>query len=211
MSIGVSVVREQQFSAQTLVVRGQDNTRNPPLRIASDIIGNPLTTIKTINMKENIIIKRATKDDCKTLANVIETVVQAIPYYNDLAKQSEIAKFQTSDLISKIEADKHSVIIATINDEIVGFCMTRFDDYIILLEWFGVLETHRGKGIANLLLTALNETISIRQCHKIWCDCRTSNKASIHILTNHGFKQLVTILNHWYKQDFILWEKEINR
>lgn len=161
-------------------------------------------------MIDKINIRHATQDDCKTLPNVIETVIQAIPYYNDLAKQSEIAKFQTSDLLRKIEEDKYSVIIATNNDEIVGFCMTRFDDYLIWLEWFGVLETHRGKGIANLLLTELEKTIIIRQCHKVWCDCRTSNIALIHILTKHGFKQVVTVHNHWYKQDFILWEKEIN-
>lgn len=161
-------------------------------------------------MTDKIIIRQATQDDCKKLPTVIETVVQAIPYYNDLAKQSEIAKFQTADLLSKIETDKFSVMVATNNDEIVGFCMTRFDDYLIWLEWFGVLETHRGKGIANMLLTELDKTITVRQCHKLWCDCRTSNKASIHILTNHGFKQLVTLPNHWYKQDFILWEKEIN-
>ncbi|MEI6140787.1 MAG: GNAT family N-acetyltransferase [Mariniphaga sp.] len=160
-------------------------------------------------MTENIIVKRATIEDCKTLPSVIETVVQAIPYYNDLAKKSEIAKFQTDDLICKIEADKNSVIIAIINDNIVGFCMTRFDDYLIWLEWFGVLENHRGKGIANLLLNELDKSILIRQCHKIWCDCRTSNKASIHILSNHGYKQIITISNHWYTQDFILWEKVI--
>lgn len=161
-------------------------------------------------MTDNINIRHATKDDCTSLPKVIESVVQAIPYYNDLAKQSEIAKFQTTDLLSKIETDKHSVLVATNKDEIVGFCMSRFDDYLIWLEWFGVLETHRGKGIANLLLLELDKTITVRQCHKLWCDCRTTNKASIHILTNHGFRQIVTIPNHWYKQDFILWEKEIN-
>lgn len=160
-------------------------------------------------MKNIISIKHATKADCETLPKVIEEIIQAIPYYNDLAKQSEIAKYQTSDLIHKIEEDEQAVIVAKINDEIVGFLLTRFDDYLIWLEWFGVVDAHRGKGIANLLLTEIDKTISTRGCHKIWCDCRTSNKASLHILTNHSFNQLVTIPNHWYKQDFILWEKEI--
>jgi len=160
-------------------------------------------------MKEKIIIRLATIEDCTTLSNVIESVVNSIPYYNELAKKTEIAKYTTSDLISKIEADKFSVIIATIDDKIVGFCITKFDDFLILLEWFGVLDNFRGKGIANMLLTEVDEVISIRGCHKIWCDCRTTNKASIYILTSHGYSRLVTISNHWYKQDFILWEKVI--
>ena len=160
-------------------------------------------------MKNNIYIRQATEADCAMLSKVIETVIQGIPYYNDLAKESEIAKFREERLITKVAADKYAVILATINDKIVGFCLNRFDDNLIWLEWYGILEAHRGKGISNLLLKELSKTISIRQCHKIWCDCRTSNEASIHILTNHGFRQLLTIANHWYKQDFILWEKEV--
>ena len=161
-------------------------------------------------MNEEVTIRQAIQSDCAKLSEVIEAVIKAIPYYNDLAKESEIKKFQPSDLELKIVDDKHSVIIATIKDEIVGFCLSRFDDNLIWLEWFGVLEVYRGTGISNLLLTELDKTVLIRGCHKIWCDCRTSNKASIHILTTHGYKQIVTIPNHWYKQDFILWEKPFN-
>jgi RimJ/RimL family protein N-acetyltransferase len=161
-------------------------------------------------MNEEVTIRQAIQSDCVKLSEVIEAVIKAIPYYNALAKESEIKKFQPSDLELKIIDDKHSVIIATIKDEIVGFCLSRFDDNLIWLEWFGILEVYRGKGISNLLLTELDKTVLIRGCHKIWCDCRTSNKASIHILTTHGYKQIVTIPNHWYKQDFILWEKPFN-
>lgn len=161
-------------------------------------------------MTDKIQIRLATANDCQTLPKIIEKVVQDIPYYNDLAKKSEISKFQTTDLVSKIHEDKFSILVAVNSQEILGFCMSRFDDYLLWLEWFGVVENYRGQGVANLLLNELDKTIEIRKCHKIWCDCRTSNKASIHILTNHGFRQLVTIPNHWYKQDFILWEKEFN-
>jgi len=161
-------------------------------------------------LKKNISVRKARPKDCEKLSLVIETVIRAIPYYNDLAKDTEVSKFKTVDLKLKIKDDPHSVIIACIDNEITSFCLSRFDDYVIWLEWFGVLETYRGKGIANLLLLELDSTISLRKCHKIWCDCRTSNKASIHILTTHGYKQLTTIANHWYKQDFILWEKLIN-
>lgn len=161
-------------------------------------------------MIDKIEIREATQTECFQLSQVIESVIRDIPYYNDLAKKSEISKFQPFDLEEKIKQDSHSIVIAQFGDKIVGFCLSRFDDNLIWLEWFGILEAYRGKGIANLLLDELEKTIIIRQCHKIWCDCRTSNKASIHILTNHGYKQLVTIPNHWYKQDFILWEKPIN-
>lgn len=155
----------------------------------------------------DIEIRYATKEDCEILSKVIERVIENIPYYNDLAKRDEILKFQPQDLEKKIANDKFSAIVAITDKSIVGFCLTRFDDYLIWLEWVGVAENYRGKGVANLLLKELDKTTLPRNCHKTWCDCRTLNKAAIHILTHNGYRQLVTIRNHWYNQDFILWEK----
>lgn len=154
-------------------------------------------------------IRCATKNDCSALSTVITTVIQNIPYYNDLAKQTEISKFQPHALEEKIRDDEFSVLLATGQHKIIGFCLSRFDDYLIWLEWFGVVEEERGRGVAALLLKELEKTISRRECHKIWCDCRTDNAASIHLLTRHKYKQLATLYNHWYGQDFILWEKAV--
>lgn len=160
-------------------------------------------------MINSIEIRFATADDCEQLSKLIAAVIKNITYYNDLAKVNEVEKFNVHHLQEKIKADRLSVIIATIENEIAGFCLSRFDDYTIWLEWFGIAENHRGKGISHLLLNELDTTILPRECHKIWCDCRTSNEASVHILASHGYNQLITIANHWYNHDFILWQKFI--
>jgi ribosomal protein S18 acetylase RimI-like enzyme len=160
-------------------------------------------------MTESVAIKFANAIDAQNLSSVIRTVIEAIPYYNEIAKSNEIAKYTSDSLIKKISDDQYSVIIASVNGEIAGFCMSEFDHYTIWLEWFGVLEKYRGLGLTALLLVKLEDTMKVRGSHKIWCDCRTDNKASMHILSSKGFKQLVTIYNHWYSQDFILWEKQI--
>jgi RimJ/RimL family protein N-acetyltransferase len=152
----------------------------------------------------NIKIRFATINDCDELSNVVTTVIQNIPYYNDLSKKYEISKFQSDNLKDKIAEDIFSIILSIVDNKIVGFCLSRFDDYLVWLEWFGILKEYRGKGISKLLLTELDKTILPRKCHKVWCDCRTENTASIYILTSNGYNQLVTIPNHWYKQDFIL-------
>lgn len=154
-------------------------------------------------------IRYAQKKDCDALSEAIAEVIKAIPYYNDLAKRNEVEKFTAPNLERKIDEDPYSIIVAHVNDRIAGFCLSRFDDYTVWLEWFGVMPKFRGMGISNLLLKRLEETVAPRQCHKIWCDCRTSNEASIHILTAHGYRQLAIVTNHWYGQDFILWEKSI--
>jgi len=166
--------------------------------------------MNTIGMKRDIIIRHAMVSDCDMLSEVIEAVIVDIPYYNDIAKESEIRKYKSADLKFKVQEDKNAILVAVIENDIVGFCLSRFDDNVIWLEWFGVHKNFRGLGVSNLLLKELDKTVLIRDCHKIWCDCRTSNNGSIHILTKNGYKQIVTLKNHWYKQDFILWEKPFN-
>jgi len=156
-------------------------------------------------------IKLMTEADAAELSTAIRDVIQGIPYYNDIAKSSEIKKFSESSLINKIHDDKYSVIVVRENKKIVGFCLSRFDDFLIWLEWFGVLKDQRGNRISKLLLEELEKTTRLRGCHKIWCDCRTTNEASKHILSAFGYKQITTITNHWYGQDFILWQKEISK
>ncbi|MEO6316381.1 MAG: GNAT family N-acetyltransferase [Chitinophagaceae bacterium] len=155
----------------------------------------------------DILLRLAAPQDAEQLAAVLTTLINDIPHYNALAKQHETSRYSPAALLTKINDDRYAVIIAHMGDAIVGFCLSRFDDYTIWLEWFGVIAANRGKGITRQLLNKLEESVAERSCHKIWCDCRTTNQAAIHLLTGAGYAQLATIRNHWYGQDFILWEK----
>jgi len=161
-------------------------------------------------MNSSPLLRFATEPDAEPLAKAIETLIAAIPYYNDLAKSNETARYNAAALLAKMKEDPYAIIVAEESDCMAGFCLSRFDDYTIWLEWFGVTENFRGMGLTRQLLQKLEDTVITRDCHKIWCDCRTSNTAAIHLLTGAGYTQMVTVKNHWYKQDFILWEKAIN-
>ena len=161
-------------------------------------------------MNTALTLRQATALDTEVLAEAIKKLISAIPYYNDLAKQHETARYSSTTLLLKIKEDPWSVIILCNDNEIAGFCISRFDDYTIWLEWFGVTDNYRGQGITKQLLQALEATVATRACHKIWCDCRTSNQAAIHVLSNAGYSQIATLKNHWYGQDFILWEKTVS-
>jgi ribosomal protein S18 acetylase RimI-like enzyme len=177
--------------------------RHPGLTSASDQKNH--TTVNAAS-----IIRIATEKDAAPLATAIEHLITGIPYYNALAKQHEILRYSAGALALKIKEDPYSIILACNGNEIAGFCISRFDDYTIWLEWFGVIEKYRGAGITKQLLRALENTVAERECHKIWCDCRTSNQPAIHLLSSTGYSQIATIKNHWYGQDFILWQKTVS-
>ncbi len=156
-----------------------------------------------------ITIHNASKNQVESLVSKFREIISPLTYYNETAKEHELSKYTIDELYKKIETDPESVIVAEDDGSILGFCFSRIDDMTIWLEWFGVCEVARGKGIAKKIVGYLEETAGKRDAHKIWCDCRTENMKSINLLSTCGYTPVCTLKNHWYKQDFIIWQKEI--
>jgi GNAT superfamily N-acetyltransferase len=118
------------------------------------------------------------------LSFFIRDLVHSLTYYNQNAKVSACTKYSPVWLRHEISVDAEAVLLAKIEDEIVGFCLSNRDDALIWLSWIGVHETFRRLGIATLLLKALDQRAKNVGSHKIWGDCRTANEASMRLL-NH--------------------------
>ncbi len=152
--------------------------------------------------------RRPKESELPIVRKVFLDVIRDIPYYSALAKKDESRKYTVSKLATKLRKDRYSIVCALNGaDDIIGFLFNHFDDYTIWLDWFGVSQNERNEGTGMLLLKELIETARQRGCHKIWCDCRTTNEPSKAILDKAGFRRIAEIKNHWYRQDFILWER----
>ncbi|WP_339875372.1 GNAT family N-acetyltransferase [uncultured Algoriphagus sp.] len=153
----------------------------------------------------------AKSTDLEQIESLFLEIIESIPYYNDLAKENEIKRYTKAELEFKLVEDPFSIISAKQDGIVIGFCFSRFDDFTIWLEWFGISPNHQRQGIAKLLLEKLEFSAEARKCHKIWCDTRTENKRSSDVLEKNGFSKIVEIKNHWYGQDFFLWQKFIGK
>ena len=156
---------------------------------------------------QSIVVDRMKFEEAEDIASLFGEVLMSLPYYNEQAKASELVKYQATSLRDSAARDPDSVLVARDTSQVVGFCFNHNDDGIIWLSWFGVHPDYRRRGVGAALLTKLESTVREGRSHKIWCDCRTENEASKCALTKQGYTQLVTLLNHWYGQDFIIWEK----
>lgn len=155
-----------------------------------------------------IVVPMEPKEALAT-AELISSVIQSLSYYNARAKEEEIAEYSPEKLVRSVEEDPHSVLVAKRGKEVVGFCLSRYDDGLIWLAWFGVKPEYRRQGIASQLLITLEKTVRQRKAHKIWCDTRTENLPSQTLLRRAGYRQVAILLNHWYGQDFYIWEKPV--
>lgn len=149
-------------------------------------------------------------DDPERLASAFSEVLHGLPYYNERAKLGESQKYTASRLAAAAAADPESVLVAEIDGQLAGFLFNHLDDETVWLSWFGVRPDFRRRGVGGALLRGLDLRAKKVESHKIWCDSRTDNEKSQTILTRHGYVQLCTLRNHWYRQDFILWEKRVS-
>src|SRR5712664_71514 len=138
-------------------------------------------------VSEKVAVRRMRAGDEDVLNRLFVDIVQSLPYYNETAKRSEIAKYTPQLLRDPVKKDPDSVLVAHLAEKLVGFCFSNMDDGLVWLAWFGVHPSYRKHGVGRALLERLDETVRSRRSHKIWCDCRTENEASKIVLARHGY------------------------
>jgi len=149
------------------------------------------------------------ESEAEMVSALVREIVEPLPYYNDLARQSEIAKYTAEHLREYMQEDAYSVSVARVDDQVVGFSISRFDDYLIWISWLGVRPNARRAGVARALLADIERTAVLRGAHKVWADSRTENNAMSVLFPQAGYERITTIARHWYRQDFHLWQKSL--
>jgi RimJ/RimL family protein N-acetyltransferase len=153
-----------------------------------------------------MIIRDAEEEDSPLIAQLLARVIGSLDIYSAEARASEIQKYDAPSLRKMIDAG--IVVVAEADDILIGACLGYEDDGLVWLSWFAVDSHYRRRGITRHMLARFTERAQQRT-HKIWCDCRTSNEASIRLLENAGFERIAAVERHWYGQDFILWQKPL--
>jgi ribosomal protein S18 acetylase RimI-like enzyme len=153
-----------------------------------------------------VTVGPAAAQEVDAVAALMRSVIEPLAYYNAPAIVSELAKYSADALRALHAGDPQAVLVARDGDALAGFCVSRFDDGTIWLSWFGVASRARGRGVGGALIAALQATVPSRGAHKIWCDSRTDNVESRAVLERAGFRQVATLADHWYHQDYYLWE-----
>lgn len=153
-----------------------------------------------------IVISPASAAEIPAIAALMHATIRAVPYYNEQAIASELTKYTAETLAAQLAADRWAVVVSRDADGPTGFCVSRWDDATVWLSWFGVAAHARGQGLGLALVEALKASLAERGAHKIWCDSRADNVESIGTLERAGFRRIATLENHWFNQDYLLWE-----
>jgi ribosomal protein S18 acetylase RimI-like enzyme len=119
---------------------------------------------------------------------------------------AELAKFTAANFARLMANDPASAIVARLDGRLSGFAIVEDEDGPILLDWYGVAPEVRGHGLGEQLIRFVLTDAKRRGATRVWCDTLTSNATSIALLEKLGFNLLCHLPNHWYRQDYFLWE-----
>jgi ribosomal protein S18 acetylase RimI-like enzyme len=141
---------------------------------------------------------------------LFQTIVRASTYYNEWAKKTELDRYSAAKLAEMAASEPESVVVARAGGELAGFCFSHNDSLgLVWLDWVGVAESCRRRGLARTLVRHLIEAAPARGAHKIWCDTRVGNAAAATIFEKLGFERICELRNHWYGLDYYLWQRSL--
>lgn len=152
-------------------------------------------------------ISTLSKKGLKQVSAFMQKVIGETLYYSELARKEEVDGFRLSALTKKWKEGNTVFLVYRDGKSIAGVLSGYYDSGLFWVDWLVVDPQKRRLGVGMGLMTFLEQTLKTEGVHKLWCDSRTNNKESISLLKKLNFKKIATVKNHWYGQDFVLWQK----
>ena len=153
----------------------------------------------------------AKSKDASLLSKFYRHIISKNPYYSPEAIKSELERFSQKNISKELKIKDNLYIFTKEKDKIIGACNGYYEAGMFWVDWLIVDPLKRRNVIGSAMMLYLENKLTKQGIHKIWNDSRTTNKESKALLVKLGFKKIASIKKHWYKQDFILWQKVISK
>ena len=151
-------------------------------------------------------IRPARFDELPAVRDLFVEVVRDLAVYNRRARESELERYSLEHLEALHREDPRFILIAAGPGGLDAFAISRDDDELLWLSWFGVREAARGKQLSAHMLSHLRVAARDMGYWKIWCDARDTNAPSLRALERAGFRRVCHLSRHWCDQDYVLLE-----
>jgi GNAT superfamily N-acetyltransferase len=154
----------------------------------------------------HVEIRPARFDELPAVRDLFVEVVRDLAVYNERARKSEMEKHSLQHMEALHREDPRFILVAAGRSGLDAFAISRNDDELLWLSWFGVREAARGRQMSAHLLSHLRVAARDMGYWKLWCDARDTNAPSLRALEGAGFRQVCRLGRHWFGQDYVLLE-----
>lgn len=141
-----------------------------------------------------IHIRKATPDDLTILLEFEQGVIAAERPFDSTLKEGKISYYDIGKMISATDVE---VVVAVLNEQIIGSGYARIEDakpYLNnkLYAYLGFMFTHpehQGKGVNNLIIEALTNWVRSNNIFEMRLDVYNDNPSAIRAYEKVGFKK----------------------
>lgn len=98
--------------------------------------------------------------------------------------------------MAKLTQDKDLMIVAVVENKIVGFVMASFDGWAAIVWHFGILSEFRGSNIYSALANEIKNKLrqrGLKNGEMIYCLVMKSNSRMIQLLEHYAFRKLAEV------------------
>ena len=143
----------------------------------------------------------------KRLAEVIDTTADYTPEFREMEK----ARLNLNYLQNLHAINPDHIMLCMNHDEIVGGMITGPEFGTLWVYWSFLFPEARGTSAAMTYARALVSHWDNGQYHKMATYALESNRVSIALMKRAGYEHIVTLRNHIFGQDFMLWEHQLTK
>lgn len=149
----------------------------------------------------SVIVRTATLDDLEVLLAFEQKIIETEKPFDCTLKDEKFHYYDLKDHIVRVDAE---VVVAVVNGEVVGSGFARIENAKPYLKHnkFGhlgfmyVMPEHRGKGINNLITSALINWCRQHGLSEIRLEVYNENSSAIKAYEKAGFKPLITQMRY---------------
>jgi len=154
---------------------------------------------------------RAAKGDEIDLIHLrLMEAIETSPFYSDEFKQFEKQRMSKGFLRSLYEIDPYHLMIFAADYEIAGFMITSPQCGTLWLHWSYIFPEMRRASLAMTGFRTLVEHWDNGKFHKIATYTKPGNAVS-SILKRYKYELICTLENHLFGEDYLLYERKLNK
>jgi len=161
--------------------------------------------------KQNTGLRPVKKNEIDQVHIWLNEAINDSPFYKDEFKQFEKARLSKNYLNALFNEDPAHIMLMIDNEKPCGFMISGPELGTLWLYWSYLLPAHR-KGL--LAMGAMNEFIKYwdnGRFHKIATYTKYGNKPAEIIMKRARYKHICTLENHIFGEDYLLYEKPLNK
>ncbi len=161
---------------------------------------------------DGVVVRLARPSDVRVLVPFIRGQIAAAQHYNKEARAA-YAKGITAPRMARVVKGAGFAAVALEGARPAGCRWAVFDSEdrgIMWLEWILVDAAYRKRGLGSRLHAFAEARARAMGARKIWGDSRASNYQARALERGSGIRTIGRLRRHWFGQDYIMWEKELD-